>query len=216
MMQIKPTLTSIVLGLASLLSTQAANITVGYQNYNAVYLSDATTVLPETSLVWLGSWADSTNVSATLSGYLAGTTTLAQLNAAFTIGATQQYSYFGDGSESISTIMSDAGLVGRPIDMVFWNSPAVSSATQAAAFRWGNSAFPDGSTLDTEVSVANALPSLEPDIAVSVIFGTAADSGTDGLGTITTIPEPSSASLMLGAAGILFSRVLSRNKNNKA
>jgi hypothetical protein len=57
---------------------------------------------------------------------------------------------------------------------------------------------------------------LEPDIAVSVIFGTAADSGTDGLGTITTIPEPSSASLMLGAAGILFSRVLSRNKNNKA
>lgn len=215
-MQTKPILASLALGLAALLPAHAANITVGYQNYNTVYLSDATTVLPGTSLVWFGSWADGADVPAFLSEYLDGTRTLAQLNAFFTLGVTKVYSDFGDGSEPFSFTMSDTGLVGRNIDMVFWNASSADSATEAAAFRWDLAAFPDGTSLDTEVNIANALPSLDPDIAVSVLYGTAVDSGSDGLGTITTIPEPSTTSLLLGAGSLLFSRLLSRNKNLKS
>jgi hypothetical protein len=204
-MQIKRILPFLILGLATLPSARAANITVGYQNYNPVYSSDKTTLLSPSSLVWFGSWVDGTDVSAILSGYFGGTQTLSQLTSAFTLATTKVYSDFGDGSESISSTMSDTGLIGRNVEMVFWNSSSVNTASQAASFRWANSAYPDGASLDTEVNVANALPSYpDPDIAVSVIYGTVQDSGSDGVGTISTIPEPTIASLLVGAGVLLF------------
>jgi hypothetical protein len=111
--------------------------------------------------------------------------------------------------------MSDVGFVGRNVDMILWNASTAQTATQAAAFRWNNAAYPDGTSLDTEVQVANVFPSLDPDAAVSVLYGTATDSGSDGFGYIFTagvVPEPSTGSLLIG--GIAFVLTIVRKSRN--
>jgi len=180
----------------------AANISVGYQNYNTVYDLQTDAVLVPSSQVWFGSWNNGTNPTGVLNDYFAGTKSYTDLTAAFSIGATKTYQDFGDGSEPYVFSMSDVGFVGRNVDMILWNASTAQTATQAAAFRWTSAAYPDGTSLDTEVQVANALPSLDPAAAVSILYGTAQDTGSDGIGSIFTIPEPSTGSMLIG--GIAF------------
>ena len=215
-----------ILGLILVVAAQvgqAANITVGYQNYNTVYNLETDALLAIDSQVWFGSWNNGTNPTAILSEYFAGTKSYTDMSAAFLIGATKSYGDFGDGSEQYVFSMSDlriigtgaqagvildAGLVGRNVDMILWNASTAQTATQAVAFRWSGAVFPDGTSLDTEVQVANALPSLDPDIAVSVLHGTAQDSGSDGIGYIfTAVPEPSTGSLLIGGIALVLTNV---------
>ena len=188
---------------------QAANISVGYQNYNTVYNQVTDAALAPTSLVWFGSWNDGTNATGILNEYFAGTKSYADGSTAFLIGATKTYQDFGDGSEPYVFSMSDVGLIGRNVDMILWNASTAQTATQAAAFRWSSAAYPDGTSLDTEIQVANVLPSLDPDVAVSVLYGTAQDSGSDGVGYIFTagIPEPSTGSLLIGGIALVLANV---------
>ena len=188
---------------------QAANISVGYQNYNTVYNQVTDAALAPTSLVWFGSWNDGTNATGILNEYFAGTKSYADVSTAFLIGATKTYQDFGDGSEPYVFSMSDVGLIGRNVDMILWNASTAQTATQAAAFRWSSAAYPDGTSLDTEIQVANVLPSLDPDVAVSVLYGTAQDSGSDGVGYIFTagIPEPSTGSLLIGGIALVLANV---------
>ena len=188
---------------------QAANISVGYLNYNTVYNQVTDAALAPTSLVWFGSWNDGTNATGILNEYFAGTKSYADVSTAFLIGATKTYQDFGDGSEPYVFSMSDVGLIGRNVDMILWNASTAQTATQAAAFRWSSAAYPDGTSLDTEIQVANVLPSLDPDVAVSVLYGTAQDSGSDGVGYIFTagIPEPSTGSLLIGGIALVLANV---------
>lgn len=192
---------------------QSANISVGYQNYNPVYNQETDAVLAPTSLVWFGSWnLDVADPGGILNGYFAGTKSYTEVSSAFQVGATKLYQDFGDGSEAYSFSMSDVGFVGRKVDMVLWNASTAQTATQAAAFRWTNAAYPDGASLDTEVQVANALASLDPEAAVSLLYGTAQDSGSDGIGYIFTagtsaIPEPSTGSLLIGGIALVLANV---------
>ena len=201
-----------MLGLMVLVAGQvgnAANISVGYQNYNTVYDLRTDAALAPSSQVWFGSWNNGINPTDLLSQYLAGTKSYTDVSAAFLIGATKTYQDFGDGSEPYVFSMSDVGLVGRNVDMVLWNAPTAQTATHAAAFRWSSAVYPDGTSLDTEIQVANALPSLDPDIAVSVLYGTAQDSGSDGFGYIFTapIPEPSTASMLIAGIALVLTNV---------
>jgi len=199
-----------ILGLIMVVAAQvgyAANISVGYQNYNTVYNLETDAALAPTSLVWFGSWNNGTNPTGILNEYFAGTKSYTDVSAAFLIGATKTYQDFGDGSEPYVFSMSDVGFVGRNVDMILWNASTAQTATQAAAFRWNNAAYPDGTSLDTEVQVANVFPSLDPDAAVSVLYGTATDSGSDGFGYIFTagaVPEPSTGSLLIGGIALVL------------
>jgi len=202
-----------ILGLIVVVAGQvgnAANISVGYQNYNTVYNQVTDAPLASSSLVWLGSWQDGTNPTGILSGYFAGSKSLADvssLSSAFVVGSTSTYGLFGDDPYGFT--MDDVGFIGRNVDMILWNASTVQTATQAVAFRWVNSAYPDGASLDTDVQVANALPSLDPDVAVTVLHGRAQDSGTDGIGYIFTagIPEPSTGSLLIGGIALVLTNV---------
>ena len=199
-----------ILGLIVVAAAQignAANISVGYQNYNAVYNLATDAVLAPSSVVWFGSWQDGTNPTGILGDYFAGSKSYADVSAAFLVGATKSYQDFGDGSEPYVFSMSDVGFIGRNVDMILWNAASAQTATQAAAFRWNNAAYPDGTSLDTEIQVANVFPSLDPDAAVSVLYGTATDSGSDGLGYIFTagaVPEPSTGSMLIGGIALLL------------
>jgi hypothetical protein len=188
---------------------QAANISVGYQNYNTVYNLVTDAALAPSSQVWFGSWNNGTNPTGILNEYFAGTKSYADVSAAFLVGATKTYQDFGDGSEPYVFSMSDVGFVGRNVDMILWNASTAQTATQAAAFRWSSAAYPDGTSLDTEIQVANVLPSLDPDVAVTVLYGTAQDSGSDGIGYIFTagIPEPSTGSLLIGGIALVLTNV---------
>jgi hypothetical protein len=163
----------------------AATIFVNYQNYNPVKSTDQNE-LASTSLVWFGSWKANTNVAEVLSSYLSGNSTEAALLSNFTLGKSTTYAAFGDGTEPALFSFSDMGLVGEKIDMVFWKGPTLAAATEVAALRWNNSSYPDGGSLDTEVSIANALPSYDPNNSATALYGSTADSGTDGVGIITT------------------------------
>ena len=204
-----------ILGLIVVVAGQvgnAANISVGYQNYNTVYNQVTDAPLASSSLVWLGSWQDGTNPTGILSGYFAGsksTADVSSLTSAFVVGSTSTYGLFGDGSAVYGFTLDDVGFIGRNVDMILWNASTVGTATQAVAFRWVNSVYPDGASLDTDVQVANVLPSLDPDIAVSVLHGTAQDSGSDGIGYIFTagIPEPSTGSLLICGIAIVLANV---------
>jgi len=199
-----------ILGLIVVVAAQvgqAANISVGYQNYNTVYNLVTDAALAPSSQVWFGSWNNGTNPTGILNEYFAGTKSYTDVSAAFLIGATKTYQDFGDGSEPYVFSMSDVGFVGRNVDMILWNASTAQTATQAAAFRWNNAAYPDGTSLDTEVQVANVFPSLDPDAAVSVLYGTATDSGSDGFGYIFTggaVPEPSTGSLLIGGIALVL------------
>jgi hypothetical protein len=191
---------------------QAANISVGYQNYNTVYNLVTDAALAPSSQVWFGSWNNGTNPTGILNEYFAGTISYTDVSAAFLIGATKTYQDFGDGSEPYVFSMSDVGFVGRNVDMILWNASTAQTATQAAAFRWSSAAYPDGTSLDTEIQVANVLPSLDPDVAVSVLYGTAQDSGSDGIGYIFTagaaaVPEPSTASMLIAGIALVLRNV---------
>jgi hypothetical protein len=201
-----------MLGLIAVFAAQvgqAANISVGYQNYNTVYNLVTDAALAPSSQVWFGSWNDGTNPTGILNEYFAGTKSYTDVSAAFLVGATKTYQDLGDGSEPFVFSMSDVGFVGRNVDMILWNASTAQTATQAAAFRWSSAAYPDGTSLDTEIQVANVLPSLDPDIAVSVLYGTAQDSGSDGIGYIFTagIPEPSTGSLLIGGIALVLANV---------
>jgi len=198
-----------MLGLMVLVAGQvgnAANISVGYQNYNTVYNLATDAALAPSSQVWFGSWNNGANPTGILNEYFAGTKSYTDVSAAFLIGATKTYQDLGDGSEPYVFSMSDVGFVGRNVDMILWNTSTAQTATQAAAFRWSSAAYPDGTSLDTEIQVANVLPSLDPDAAVSVLYGTAQDSGSDGIGYIFTagIPEPSTGSLLIGGIALVL------------
>jgi hypothetical protein len=198
-----------ILGLIVVVAAQvgqAANISVGYQNYNTVYNLVTDAALAPSSQVWFGSWNNGTNPTGILNEYFAGTKSYTDVSAAFLIGATKTYQDLGDGSEPYVFSMSDVGLVGRNVDMILWNASTAQTATQAAAFRWSSAAYPDGTSLDTEIQVANVLPSLDPGIAVSVLYGTAQDSG-DGIGYIFTVPEPSTGSLLIGGIALVLANV---------
>ena len=206
-----------MLGLIAVFAAQvgqAANISVGYQNYNTVYNLVTDAALAPSSQVWFGSWNDGTNPTGILNEYFAGTKSYTDVSAAFLVGATKTYQDLGDGSEPYVFSMSDVGFVGRNVDMILWNASTAQTATQAAAFRWSSAAYPDGTSLDTEIQVANVLPSLDPDVAVTVLYGTAQDSGSDGIGYIFTagIPEPSTGSLLIG--GIAFVLTIVRKSRN--
>jgi hypothetical protein len=204
-----------VLGLIVVVAAQvgqAANISVGYQNYNTVYNLETDAALAPSSQVWFGSWNNGANPTGILNEYFAGTKSYTDVSAAFLIGATKTYQDLGDGSEPYVFSMSDVGFVGRNVDMILWNTSTAQTATQAAAFRWSSAAYPDGTSLDTEIQVANVLPSLDPDVAVSVLYGTAQDSGSDGIGYIFTVPEPSTGSLLIG--GIAFALTIVRKSRN--
>ena len=201
-----------ILGLIVVVAGQvgnAANISVGYQNYNTVYNLVTDAALAPSSQVWFGSWNNGTNPTGILNEYFAGTKSYTDVSAAFLIGATKTYQDFGDGSQPYVFSMSDVGLIGRNVDMILWNASTAQTATQAAAFRWSSAAYPDGTSLDTEIQVANVLPSLDPDVAVSVLYGTAQDSGSDGFGYIFTagIPEPSTGSLLIGGIALVLANV---------
>lgn len=204
-----------ILGLIVVVAGQvgnAANISVGYQNYNTVYNLVTDAALAPSSQVWFGSWNNGANPTGILNEYFAGTKSYTDVSAAFLIGATKTYADFGNGSEAYSFSMSDVGFVGRRVDMILWNASTAQTATQAAAFRWNNAAYPDGGSLDTEVQVANVLPSLDPDVAVSVLYGTAQDSGSDGIGYIFTagsaaVPEPTTASMLIAGIALVLTNV---------
>jgi hypothetical protein len=201
-----------ILGLMMVVAAQvgyAANISVGYQNYNTVYNLVTDAPLAPNSQVWFGSWNNGANPTGILSEYFAGTKSYTDVGAAFQIGATKTYLDLGDGSEPYVFSMSDVGFVGRNVDMILWNASTAQTATQAAAFRWSSAAYPDGTSLDTEIQVANVLPSLDPDVAVTVLYGTAQDSGSDGIGYIFTagIPEPSTGSLLIGGITLVLANV---------
>ena len=171
--------------MTGLQTSYAATIFVNYQNYNPVTSTD-TNVLAGNSLVWFGSWKANTNVADVLSSYLSGNSTEAALLSNFTLGKSTTYAAFGDGSEPVLFSFSDVGLVGEKIDMVFWKGSTLAGATEVAALRWNNSSYPDGGSLDTEVSIANALPSYDPNNSATALYGSTADTGTDGVGIITT------------------------------
>jgi len=171
--------------MTGLQKSYAATIFVNYQNYNPVTSTD-TNVLAGNSLVWFGSWKANTNVADVLSSYLSGNSTEAALLSNFTLGKSTTYADFGDGTEPVRFSFSDVGLVGEKIDMVFWKGSTLAAATEVAALRWNNSSYPDGTSLDTSVAIANALPSLDPDNSVTALYGSTADTGTDGVGTIKT------------------------------
>ena len=76
----------------------AANISVGYQNYNTVYNLVTDAALAPSSQVWFGSWNDGTNATSILNEYFAGTKSYTDVSTAFLIGATKTYQDFGDGS----------------------------------------------------------------------------------------------------------------------
>ena len=204
-----------ILGLMVMFAAQfgqAANISVGYQNYNTVYNLVTDAALVPSSQVWFGSWNNGTNPTGILNEYFAGSKSYTDVSAAFLIGATKTYGNLGDGSEPYVFSMSDVGFVGRNVDMILWNASTAQTATQAAAFRWSSAAYPDGTSLDTEIQVANVLPSLDPDAAVTVLYGTAQDSGSDGIGYIFTagsaaVPEPSTASLLIAGIGLVLANV---------
>ena len=201
-----------ILGLIVVVAGQvgnAANISVGYQNYNTVYNLVTDAALAPSSQVWFGSWNNGTNPTGILNEYFAGTKSYTDVSAAFLIGATKTYQDFGDGSQPYVFSMSDVGFIGRNVDMILWNASTAQTATQAAAFRWSSAAYPDGTSLDTEIQVANVLPSLDPDVAVTVLYGTAQDSGTDGIGYIFTagIPEPSTGSLLIAGIALVLTNV---------
>jgi len=201
-----------ILGLIVVVAAQvgqAANISVGYQNYNTVYNLETDAALAPSSQVWFGSWNNGANPTGILNEYFAGTKSYTDVSAAFLIGATKTYQDLGDGSEPYVFSMSDVGFVGRNVDMILWNTSTAQTATQAAAFRWSSAAYPDGTSLDIEIQVANVLPSLDPDVAVSVLYGTAQDSGSDGIGYIFTagIPEPSTGSLLIGGIALVLTNV---------
>ena len=204
-----------ILGLIVVVAGQvgnAANISVGYQNYNTVYNLVTDAALAPSSQVWFGSWNNGANPTGILNEYFAGTKSYTDVSAAFLIGATKTYQDLGDGSEPYVFSMSDVGLVGRNVDMILWNASTAQTATQAAAFRWSSAAYPDGTSLDTEIQVANVLPSLDPDVAVSVLYGTVQDSGSDGIGYIFTagaaaVPEPSTASMLIAGIALVLTNV---------
>ena len=171
--------------MTGLQKSYAATIFVNYQNYNPVKSTDQNE-LASTSLVWFGSWKANTNVAEILSSYLSGNSTEAALLSNFTLGKSTTYAAFGDGTEPVPFSFSDVGLVGEKIDMVFWKGSTLAAATEVAALRWNNSSYPDGGSLDTQVSIANALPSYDPNNSATALYGSTADSGTDGVGIITT------------------------------
>ena len=171
--------------MTGLQKSYAATIFVNYQNYNPVTSTD-TNVLAGNSLVWFGSWKANTNVADVLSSYLSGNSTEAALLSNFTLGKSTTYADFGDGTEPVLFSFSDVGLVGEKIDMVFWKGSTLAAATEVAALRWNNSSYPDGGSLDTEVTIANALPSYDPNNSATALYGSTADTGTAGVGTITT------------------------------
>ena len=198
-----------ILGLIVVFAGQvgnAANISVGYQNYNTVYDLVTDAALAPSSQVWFGSWNDGTNPTGILNEYFAGTKSYTDVSTAFLIGATKTYEDFGDGSLPYVFSMSDVGFIGRNVDMILWNASTAQTATQAAAFRWSNAVYPDGTSLDTEIQVANVLPSMDPSSAVSILHGTAQDSGSDGIGYIFTagVPEPSTGSLLIGGIALVL------------
>ena len=212
-------LVTVVMGVLSALQVaQAANIKLGYQNINSVQSLD-NSVLTPTALVWFGSWNTGVDVANVLSSYLQSdklAAAQAALNANFTLGQATTYSALGNGADPVLFTISDVGLVGKNIDMVFWKGTSLGSASEAAALRWNGKSFPDGLSLDTEVQFNNALASNDADSAPTALFGSAIDSGTDGMGTITTaIPEPSSFSMILGGLVALASlrRITSVTKN---
>lgn len=188
---------TIILAVASLLlvsgmeNSSAANIiTISYVNYNTVTSLD-TTVLPANSVVWFGSWNVTTNIemniSNLLSNYLTGQLSSAALASNFTLGLETTYGALGAG-DIVDFTLSDEGLIDKKIDMVLWKGSTTALATEVAAIRWDGSVYPDVSTLITGVAIANSLPSIGENY-VTALFGSIADTGADGLGTIaTTIP----------------------------
>jgi hypothetical protein len=189
---------TILLAVASLLlvtgveKSCAATITISYLNYNKVTSLD-TQELAANSVVWFGSWNVETSlVSSALSSYLTGprlSSDYDTLVSNFTLGRTTTYSDLGAG-EIVDFPLSDVGLVGKKIDMLFWNGSTTALATEVAAIRWDSDSYPDVSTLITGVTIANSLPSIGENY-VTALFGSFVDTGifdteTAGRGTIKT------------------------------
>jgi len=189
---------TILLAVASLLlvtgvgKSCAATITISYLNYNKVTSLD-TKELTANSVVWFGSWNVETSlVSSALSSYLTGPRLSSDYNTLvsnFTLALTTTYSALGTG-EIVDFPLSDEGLVGKKIDMLFWNGSTTALATEAAAIRWDSESYPDVSKLVFGVSIVNTLPSYGQNYATT-LFGSFVDIGipetdTAGLGTIQT------------------------------
>lgn len=178
----------------------AANIDLGLQLVDGNILADRQGSDLGAGQVFFGNWKSSvgTNYASTL----ASLSSVSNLSTYFTIALSTTWTGLNAGkdTEGLYTynIADDTGLATEFIDAVFFNV----GATQYGSIRW-NSAWPGTEDTARGADIALAVPSLDEDAAPAILVGSLTDN-LDGTGKFQTIPEPSSTSLFLGAASLLF------------
>ena len=178
----------------------AANIDLGLQLVDGNILADRQGSDLGAGQVFFGNWKSSvgTNYASTL----ASLSSVSNLSTYFTIALSTTWTGLNAGkdTEGLYTynIADDTGLATEFIDAVFFNV----GATQYGSIRW-NSAWPGTEDMARAIDIALVVPFVDPDAAPAVLVGSRTDN-LDGTGKFQTIPEPSSTSLFLGAASLLF------------
>jgi len=178
----------------------AANIDLGLQFVDGNILADRQGNDLGAGQVFFGNWKSSvgTNYASTL----ASLSSVSNLSTYFTIALSTTWAGLNAGkdAEGLYTynIADDTGLANQFVDAVFFNA----GATQYGSIRW-NSAWPGAEDTARGTDIALVVPSLDADAAPAVLVGSLIDN-LDGTGQFQTIPEPSSTSLFLGAASLLF------------
>jgi hypothetical protein len=178
----------------------AANIDLGLQLLDGNILADRQGNDLGDGQVFFGNW--NTSVGTNYASTLASLSTVSQLSSHFTIALSTTWSGLNAGKddEGLYTynIADDTGLATRFIDAVFFNV----GATQYGSIRW-NSAWPGTEDTARGADFALVVPSADDAAAPAILVGSLTDN-LDGTGKFQTIPEPSSTTLFLGAASLLF------------
>jgi len=178
----------------------AANIDLGLQIVDGNALANSQGNDLGAGQVFFGNWKSSvgTNYASTL----ASLSSVSNLSTYFTIALSTTWAGLNAGkdAEGLYTynIADDTGLANQFVDAVFFNA----GATQYGSIRW-NSAWPGTEDTARGTDIALVMPSLDADAAPAILVGSLRDN-LDGTGNFQTIPEPSSTSLLLGAASLLF------------
>ena len=178
----------------------AANIDLGLQLVDGNILADRQGNDLGAGQVFFGNWKSSvgTNYASTL----ASLSSVSNLSTYFTIALSTTWTGLNAGKDAgglyTYNIADDTGLATEFIDAVFFNV----GATQYGSIRW-NSAWPGTEDTARAIDIALVVPFVDPDAAPAVLVGSRTDN-LDGTGKFQTIPEPSSTSLFLGAASLLF------------
>ena len=178
----------------------AANIDLGLQLVDGNILADRQGNDLGAGQVFFGNWKSSvgTNYASTL----ASLSSVSNLSTYFTIALSTTWTGLNAGKDAgglyTYNIADDTGLATEFIDAVFFNV----GATQYGSIRW-NSAWPGTEDTARAIDIALVVPFVDPDAAPAVLVGSRTDN-LDGTGKFQTIPEPSSKSLFLGAASLLF------------